>query len=55
MNFILRSFIAGLGVSNTIRAFKIVKKDESNMQISQAAVQDFPQVTKLICKKEINF
>lgn len=39
-----RSFIAGLGTSNTIRAYKIGKKDETNIQITQAAVQDFPQV-----------
>jgi hypothetical protein len=33
-----------LGISNTIRAFKIVKKDENQTQIIPAAVQDFPQV-----------
>ncbi len=39
-----RSFVAGLGTSNTIRAYKIGKKDDSSIQITQAAVQDFPQV-----------
>lgn len=40
-----RSFIASLGNSNTIRAFKITKKDDSsNLNIMQAAIQDFPQV-----------
>ena len=42
-----RSFIAGLGISNTIRAFKIVKKDDTNMHMMQAAVADFPQVIKI--------
>lgn len=40
-----KSFIAGLSVSNTIRAFK-VNKNDSNVTITQAAVQDFPQKHK---------
>lgn len=41
-----KSFITGLGVANTIRAFKITKKDDSSVQIIPAAVQDFPTVNK---------
>ncbi|CAF0719924.1 unnamed protein product [Brachionus calyciflorus] len=41
-----KSFIVSLGVSNTIRAFKIVKKEDSNIQILPATVQDFPQKHK---------
>ena len=39
-----RSFITGLGIGNTIRAFKITKKDDSSVQIAPAALQDFPSV-----------
>ena len=42
-----RSFIVALGNSNTIRAYKINKKEDSNVQMVPAAVQDFPQVHKL--------
>lgn len=42
-----KSFIAGLGVSNTIRAFKIAKKeDSSNLHMVQASIPDFPKVHK---------
>lgn len=42
-----KSFVTGLGVSNTIRAFKISKKDDSsNLQMTPAALQDFPQIHK---------
>jgi WD40 repeat protein len=42
-----KSFIAGLGLSNTIRAYKISKKDDqSSIQITQAAIQDFTQKHK---------
>lgn len=39
-----KSFITGLGVANTLRAFKISKKDDSSVQIMPAAIQDFPSV-----------
>lgn len=42
--FISRAFIVGLGISNTIRAYKIVKKEDSNVHIMQAAIEDFPKV-----------
>lgn len=42
-----RSFITGLGIGNTIRAFKMTKKDDSSVQITPAAVQDFPSKHKL--------
>jgi len=41
-----KSFITGLGITNTIRAYKITKKEDSTISIVQAAVQDFPQVHK---------
>lgn len=42
-----KSFIAGLGVANTIRAFKITKKDDTaNLQMVQAAIPDFPKAHK---------
>lgn len=41
-----KSFITGLGVANTLRAFKISKKDDSSVQIMPAAIQDFPSKHK---------
>lgn len=42
-----KSFIAGLGISNTIRAFKISKKEDgSGLQVVPAPVADFAQVHK---------
>lgn len=41
---IRRAFIVSLGISNTIRAFKIGKKEDSNIHIMQAAIEDFPKV-----------
>ncbi|RNA06630.1 transducin beta 2 [Brachionus plicatilis] len=41
-----KSFIAGLGNANTIKAFKILKKEDSNIQIVSANMEDFPQKHK---------
>jgi hypothetical protein len=45
-----KSFITGLGIANTLRAFKIIKKDDSSVQMVPAAIQDFPIVINLLCK-----
>ncbi len=43
----IRSFIAGLGLSNTVRAFKITKKEDgSSLQMIPASVNDFPEAHK---------
>lgn len=41
---VLRAFIVSLGISNTIRAYKLVKREDSNVHIMQAAIEDFPKV-----------
>ena len=39
-----RSFIVSLGVSNSLRAYKIAKKDDSSLQIVPAAIEEFAKV-----------